>query len=89
MPRSEFYSQVDSERPIIGVELFDHVPDTVYFIKDEHGKYVVVNKTLSIRLGMAQDELVGKKADEVFPDSLGLSFSPLPQNLWVDLIINL
>ncbi len=75
MPVSEFYNQVDREKPILGVELFDHVPDTVYFIKDRDGRYVVVNKTLSIRLGVAQDELVGKKADEVFPDPLGLSFS--------------
>ena len=75
MPVSEFYSLVDRERPNIGVELFDHIPDTVYFIKDRKGRYVAVNKTLSVRLGVDQDELVGKMASEVFPDSLGVSFS--------------
>ena len=71
----EFYRQVDKERPILGVELFDHVPDTVYFIKDRDGRYVVVNKTLSLRLGVEPQILIGKKADEVFPDQLGVSFS--------------
>ncbi|MGJ8654851.1 MAG: helix-turn-helix domain-containing protein [Akkermansiaceae bacterium] len=75
MPVSEFYNQVDRACPILGVELFDHVPDTVYFIKDRQGRYVVVNKTLSVRLGMEQSELVGKKAEEVFPDPLGARFT--------------
>jgi PAS domain S-box-containing protein len=75
MATVEFYNQVDREKPILGVELFDHVPDTVYFIKDREGRYMVVNKTLRTRLGVEQDELVGKKADEVFPDPLGLSFT--------------
>ena len=75
MPISEFYSQVDQTRPFLGVELFHQVPDTVYFIKDRQGRYVTVNKTLSVRLGMTQDELSGKKADEVFPEPLGESFT--------------
>lgn len=75
MSVSEFYKQVDRDWPNIGVELFDQVPDTVYFIKDRQGRYVAVNKTLSVRLGVGKDDLVGKKADEVFPDMLGVSFS--------------
>lgn len=70
----EFFSQVDKEKPIFGVELFDQVSDIVYFIKDREGRYVVANKTLSVRLGIEPRNLVGKKADEIFPQQLGVSF---------------
>lgn len=58
-----------------GDELLDHVPDTVYFVKDEEGRYVSVNRTLVDRCGFERKEdLLGKTTREVFPPPLGESF---------------
>jgi len=74
MNPSEFFSHL--AQPVIGMELFDHVPDIVYFIKDRGGRYVAVNKTLAKRLGVSEaEDLVGKRALEVFPGTLGEGFS--------------
>ncbi len=76
---SEFIKHIKS--PILGVELFDHVPDIVYFIKDNQGRYIVVNKTLALRLGTSAENLVGKKASDVFSGNLGDSFSHQDQTV--------
>lgn len=56
--------------------LFDHVPDIVHFVKDADARYVSVNKTLARRLGTNdKSQLIGKKANEIFPTPLGDSFS--------------
>lgn len=74
MTPTEFISLL--AQPIIGMELFDNVPDILYFIKDRGGRYVAVNKTLAKRLGVEdKEELVGKRALEVYPRVLGESFS--------------
>lgn len=53
-------------------ELFDSVPDTVYFVKDRGGRYVLVNRTLAARTGRSHPrELVGLSAAEVFAEPLG------------------
>ena len=63
-------------RPFAGDEIFDHVPDTVYFVKDRAGCYVAVNTTLVERCGRAaKQELLGRTAREVFPDPLGEGFT--------------
>ena len=62
-------------RPFGGDELFDEVRDTVYFVKDETGRYVFVNETLVKRCGLEKKEdLLGKAAGEVFPSPLGQDF---------------
>jgi len=66
----------DLGRPWICEELFDVLTDSVVFIKDRQGRYVVVNQTLVERCGMkSKDEVIGKSAREVFPAPLGESFS--------------
>lgn len=63
-------------RPVVGESLFDNVPDIVYFVKDTEGRYMTVNQTLVLRLGMKEKrDLLGKRASEVFPNSLGEAFS--------------
>lgn len=53
-------------------DLFDAVPDTVYFVKDAGGRYTAVNQTLVERTGRAsKDDLIGRTGDEVFPGELG------------------
>jgi AraC-like DNA-binding protein len=63
-------------RPFAGDELFDAVPDTVFFLKDVEGRYVAVNQTLVQRAGRKnKSELIGLFAHEVFPGVLGDQFA--------------
>lgn len=59
-------------RPFAGDELFDAVPDIVFFLKDAEGRYVAVNQTLVVRTGRkSKSDLIGRLAHEVFPGVLG------------------
>ena len=59
-------------RPFPGIELFDRVADTVFFIKDHEARYVAVNETLVHRCRlMDKNALIGRKASEVFASPLG------------------
>jgi PAS domain S-box-containing protein len=52
-------------------QLFDHVPETVFFIKDRRGLYVAVNQTLVERCGLREKhELIGQHVRAVFPKEL-------------------
>lgn len=63
-------------------ELFDRVPDVVFFIKDLQGRYRAVNQTLIARCGArSKGDLLGRTAQEVFPRPLGSRF--LEQDLAV------
>lgn len=54
------------------VELFDRLPDVVFFAKDTAGRYAAVNRTLVQRLGLREKaELVGRTTLDVFPPPLG------------------
>ncbi len=56
-------------------ELFDCLPDTVFFIKNTAGQYAVVNETLVKRCGLRRkSELIGKKPSEVQGRSLGADY---------------
>lgn len=55
--------------------LFDGLPDLVFFVKNQRGEYVVVSQTLVERLRKrGKHELIGRRADEVFPAPLGRSY---------------
>ena len=61
--------------PFGGEDLFDEVPDTVYFVKDGLGRYVFVNETLVKRCGLqSKSQLLGRTAREAFPGTLGEDF---------------
>lgn len=71
--QAEFFKQLAG--PFTGEELFDCLPDLVFFIKNSRGEYVVVNQTMVERCGRREkQELVGRRADEVFPPPFGLSY---------------
>ncbi len=71
--RAEFLHRLD--QPITGEDLFDRLPDLVYFVKNERAEYVIVNQTLADRCGRKRkEELLGLRADEVFPPPLGESY---------------
>jgi AraC-like DNA-binding protein len=62
-------------RPFPGIELFDRVADTVFFIKDHEARYVAVNETLAHRCRFtSKSALIGHKASEVFAVPLGERF---------------
>lgn len=62
----------DLERPFAGDELFDAIPDAVYFLKDREARYCAVNITLAARTGREhKHELIGLTAEQVFSGALG------------------
>lgn len=72
--QQHFFNRLAS--PSYGEEIFDGVTDTVYFIKDQRGRYVSVNDTLVRRCHKeSKAELIGKTASEVFPPPLGDDFT--------------
>ena len=51
--------------------LFDHVPETAFFIKDAQGRYLAVNQSLVERCGLQEkSQLLGRHVREVFPREL-------------------
>jgi PAS domain S-box-containing protein len=71
--RTELFSQLTE--PLLGEALFDHLPDLVFFVKNRRSEYVVVNQTLVERCGRkTKNELIGRRADELFPAPLGESY---------------
>src|SRR5271168_3155738 len=62
-------------RPFPAIELFDHIADIVFFIKDREARYVAANQTLADRCNFADKRaLIGRKASQVFPPPLGERF---------------
>ncbi len=56
--------------------LFDALPDVVFFVKDDAGRYTHANLTLVRRLGLKRrDQVIGRTADALFPASLGGSYA--------------
>ncbi|NLH79754.1 MAG: AraC family transcriptional regulator [Phyllobacteriaceae bacterium] len=71
MPRLSALTPVLTE-VLAADDLFDAVPDTVYFVKDAEGRYTAVNQTLVERTGRtSKADLIGRTGDEVFPGALG------------------
>jgi AraC-like DNA-binding protein len=62
-------------RPFPAIELFDHIADIVFFIKDREARYVAVNQTLVDRCKLTDKRaLIGRKASQVFAPPLGERF---------------
>jgi AraC-like DNA-binding protein len=61
--------------PFAAIELFDHIGDIVFFIKDREARYIAVNRTLADRCNFADKRaLIGRKASQVFAAPLGERF---------------
>ena len=71
--QAELFRQL--AQPFTAEALFDCLPDVVFFVKNRKAEYVVVNRTLVERCGRRdKSELIGRRADEVFPLPLGRSY---------------
>ncbi len=56
----------------VAERLFDCAQDTLFFVKNLEARYVAVNRTLVDRCGVrSKDELIGRTADELFPEPYG------------------
>jgi len=63
-------------------QLFDHVPDTAFFVKDAHGRYSAVNQSLVDRCGLREKrELIGRHVCEVFPKQLAELYASQDQTV--------
>jgi AraC-like DNA-binding protein len=57
-------------------QLFDHVPDTVFFVKDTAGRYRALNQSLVERCGLRDKaDLIGKRVADVFPADLAKRYA--------------
>ena len=57
-------------------QLFDHIPDTVFFVKDATGRYLAVNQSLVERCGLSEKpQLVGRHVRDVFPRELAARYA--------------
>ena len=55
--------------------LFDAIPNVLFFAKDREGRYTHVNQTMLRRLGLrSRNEVIGKRADEVYPAGLSAAY---------------
>ena len=62
--------------PALLQRLFDPMPDLVFFAKDAAGRYTHASRSLLDRLRLSDlSQLVGRRADEVFPAPLGPRFA--------------
>ena len=76
----EFLRQLD--KPFTGEELFDHLHDVVFFLKNSRGEYLVVNATLVARCGKRdKQELIGRTASQVLRAPLGGRFFEQDQHV--------
>lgn len=74
--------EVRAEAAGFALELFDRLPDVVFFVKDTVGRYVAVNETLVRRLGLsAKGDLLARTTRDLFPPPLGERY--LTQDLGV------
>ena len=57
-------------------QLFDHIPDSVFFLKDTNGRYLAVNQSLVERCGLREkSELVGRHVRDFFPHELAARYA--------------
>jgi len=63
-------------------QLFDHLPDTAFFMKDARGCYLAVNQSLVERCGCRdKQELIGRHVREIFPKELAQIYAHQDQQV--------
>ncbi len=56
-------------------QLFDRIPDAVFFVKDTSGRYTAASRTLLERCGIPhREKVLGRTAADLFRGPLGASF---------------
>lgn len=68
MPAGEQFLEWLSRPASLFAQVFDCLPDVLFYIKDAQGRYLWVNRTLVERSGFRdRSAVVGKMADQLFP----------------------
>jgi PAS domain S-box-containing protein len=63
-------------------QIFDHLPETAFFIKDKQGRYLSVNQSLVERCGLQEkQQLLGRDVTEVFPKRLAELYATQDQTV--------
>lgn len=63
-------------------QLFDHLPETAFFLKDTEGRYLAVNQSLVERCGLRfKRELIGRHVRDIFPEPLAERYSSQDQSV--------
>jgi AraC-like DNA-binding protein len=61
-------------------KLFSQLPEVVFFVKDDKGRYARVNDTLLKRCGIRdRRQVLGLTAEELFPEPLGAGYTAQDQ----------
>ena len=64
-------AQLPTVSPKVLEQIFDHLPETAFFLKDHHGRYRVVNQSLAERCGLrSRQDLLGRHVRDIFPAPL-------------------
>src|SRR5690606_28427692 len=68
-----WFSRIDPTRSVN--QLFDHVPDLMYFVKDTDSRIVTGNREFAQHCGVrTADELQGRRDEELFPAYMARKF---------------
>jgi len=77
---NEFFPEL--AEPFTGEVVFDLLSDLVFFVKNRNCEYVIVNQTLVKRCGRQKKaDLIGRRADELFPAPLGGIYRAQDENV--------
>jgi len=80
-PSGEAIPAISAELRIFE-QLFDHVPETVFFFKDLRGRYLAVNLSLVERCGLEDKrQLLGRHVREIFPKELAEIYAAQDQTV--------
>ena len=72
--RDEFVNKIASAAPL--VELFSHMHDIDFFIKDHEGVFIAANPSQVQKMGLSSvEKLIGKNDHDLFPNILVLDYS--------------
>ncbi|MGN0862749.1 MAG: helix-turn-helix domain-containing protein [Stenotrophomonas koreensis] len=75
LPNPASPSHAPSLDPAEVEALFDAIPSVLFFAKDSQGRYTHVNQTMLRRLGVrSRAEVIGKRADEVYPAGMSATY---------------
>lgn len=78
--QNTFFGQL--YEPFTCESLFDQLTDTVFFVKNSEGQYIVVNQTLVTRCGLqSKDDLIGCRPEDVYPDPFGQEYRQQDQEV--------
>ncbi|MBB6521740.1 AraC family transcriptional regulator [Pseudoteredinibacter isoporae] len=79
-PASQLYAKL--AEPFPAEEMFDLIPNVVFFVKNRAGCYVSVNQTLVERSGRkSKDELIGCSPSEILGSHLGKGYEEQDQKV--------